>query len=32
MKTDNPLTSYVLYWVTILSACTMGETAGDYLE
>lgn len=22
----------VLYWVTILSACTMGETAGDFLS
>jgi uncharacterized membrane-anchored protein len=32
MKTENPLTLYVLYWVTILSACTMGETAGDYLS
>jgi len=26
------LTSFVLYWLTILSACTMGETAGDYLS
>lgn len=32
MRTDNPLTTFVLYWVTILSACTMGETAGDYLS
>jgi uncharacterized membrane-anchored protein len=32
MKTKSPLTLYVLYWVTILSACTMGETAGDYLS
>jgi uncharacterized membrane-anchored protein len=32
MKKENPLTLYVLYWVTILSACTMGETAGDYLS
>lgn len=32
MKTTNPLTSYVLYWATVLSACTMGETAGDYLS
>lgn len=32
MKTEKPLTLYVLYWVTILSACTMGETAGDYLS
>lgn len=22
----------ILYWVTILSACTMGETAGDFLS
>ncbi|MBD0369901.1 MAG: hypothetical protein ICV60_03540 [Pyrinomonadaceae bacterium] len=26
------MTTYVLYWATILSACTMGETAGDYLS
>lgn len=32
MKTAGPLTSYVLYWATILAACTMGETAGDYLS
>jgi uncharacterized membrane-anchored protein len=32
MKKRNPLTLYALYWVTILSACTMGETAGDYLS
>lgn len=32
MKTKNSLTLYVLYWVTILSACTMGETAGDFLS
>jgi uncharacterized membrane-anchored protein len=32
MKTKNPLALYVLYWATILSACTMGETAGDYLS
>lgn len=32
MKQENPLTSYLLYWLTILSACTMGETAGDYLS
>jgi uncharacterized membrane-anchored protein len=32
MRTENPLTSYVLYWATILSACTMGETAGDFLS
>jgi uncharacterized membrane-anchored protein len=32
MKAEKSLTSYVLYWVTILSACTMGETAGDYFS
>ena len=32
MRTENPLTTFALYWVTILSACTMGETAGDYLS
>ena len=32
MEADGALTLYVLYWVTILSACTMGETAGDYLS
>lgn len=32
MKTEKSLTSYVLYWITILSACTMGETAGDFLS
>jgi uncharacterized membrane-anchored protein len=32
MKRDNSLALYILYWVTILSACTMGETAGDYLS
>jgi uncharacterized membrane-anchored protein len=26
------LKTFVIYWVTILSACTMGETAGDYLS
>lgn len=25
-------TTKVLYWVTILSACTMGETAGDFVS
>jgi uncharacterized membrane-anchored protein len=32
MRAENSLTSFVLYWATILSACTMGETAGDYLS
>lgn len=32
MRADNSLKTFVLYWVTILSACTMGETAGDYLS
>ena len=32
MSADNSLKTFVLYWVTILSACTMGETAGDYLS
>lgn len=32
MRVDNSLATYVLYWATILSACTMGETAGDYLS
>ena len=25
-------TTKALYWVTILSACTMGETAGDFVS
>lgn len=32
MKADTSLKTFALYWVTILSACTMGETAGDYLS
>src|SRR5215212_7765176 len=32
MRAENSLKTFVLYWVTILSACTMGETAGDYLS
>ncbi len=25
-------TIYTIYWLTVLSACTMGETAGDYFS
>jgi uncharacterized membrane-anchored protein len=32
MRAENSLQTFVLYWVTILSACTMGETAGDFLS
>lgn len=32
MRTESPLTAFGLYWATILSACTMGETAGDFLS
>lgn len=32
MRAENSLQTFVLYWVTILGACTMGETAGDYLS
>jgi uncharacterized membrane-anchored protein len=32
MKEINSKSKDILYWVTILSACTMGETAGDYLS
>lgn len=32
MRADTSLKTFALYWVTILSACTMGETAGDYLS
>lgn len=31
MSTDKRFAD-LLYWITILSACTMGETAGDYLS
>lgn len=32
MRADTSLKTFALYWVTILSACTMGETAGDFLS
>lgn len=32
MDQNKSLSGYILYWATILSACTMGETAGDFLS
>ena len=30
--TGSSTTTKVIYWVTVLSACTMGETAGDFVS
>ncbi len=32
MTNNNSTMTKMIYWATILSACTMGETAGDFLS